>query len=606
MKPFGAPAAQLVFRPLNPFWLTNAPIRIAPMKRALLLTATLANPLVLPAFSQQFGPADMRQMSWQGDDLGDVGRGFAGDVDQDGFLDLVYQDGTSFGVCLNLANYDAKQPQMRSQAIEDLTLGVDGTPITVGQALQTWTYVPDLAGLSQFEPSPVEIGTSAWSDALRVIAVDFGGGTGLVGLDGDGSTVLFRADLGPSTQTQSIALPETLLDLVPYKGAAGVWKVLAISANQVYLIEPALGTYSNPTGFPLPMQDAVLATFQQTYGGPDRVVALLQLDSSPLQFLHVWDEVNGFEAAVPLGDAGAHAIATGDVDGDGEDDLLLSARNAPGGGLQPVQYLNQSTSAGTAPTFANSNRSFVDIGSTGPVPAEQMASCVLADFSNDGDLDLAIHCAADETVNLVHNTTVDHRSLRVSFAFEGDSSGDHTDSELYYNPNTDELDVLLDLENHFPGATGVELRLWRGYEMTDGSGQVWVMGSTELVMHPLGLGTQVLSFGPTTTSVNFLMNDLAALDPDSEVLLMDIVPVVQDSSEQILERGPLASYCIAFNNEAQQAIESLPGSNGQVQFKVEVELPTGRAPIGGVSNNDNPPPADDNVDLPPIPDPSGN
>ena len=107
-------------------------------------------------------------------------------------------------------------------------------------------------------------------------------------------------------------------------------------------------------------------------------------------------------------------------------------------------------------------------------------------------------------------------------------------------------------------------------------------------------------------SVNFLMNDLAALDPDSEVLLMDIVPVVQDSSEQILERGPLASYCIAFNNEAQQAIESLPGSNGQVQFKVGVELPTGRAPIGGVSNNDNPPPADDNVDLPPIPDPSGN
>lgn len=307
-----------------------------------------------------------------------------------------------------------------------------------------------------------------WSTAKRVLAGRANADLPIdaVGLAADGRTVLFVSDVaGASPTTTSFTLGYDVHDL-----CIAAWSpepaIVLLSTGGIHVrraggttvVEYVGGTFAS----------GAIAAFDQA-GLAHQRVALVYAVTGLGDFLGVVDK-DGPAQNSSLGSIGAYALANGDVDEDGLDDLVVLQRAQH----HALLFWNQGDSG--AP-FGSGD--LVDLGLGTQSAPGQTAAPVLADLTNDRDLDLLVHVDATDSLALFENTdtnganaapVLDAGSYSYSFiAGEG---------EVHF-------EVLPGITSHPFVPTGVAFSVWaqdgngtsaasvaQGYAALDGQGRV--------------------------------------------------------------------------------------------------------------------------------------
>jgi len=234
------------------------------------------------------------------------------------------------------------------------------------------------AGRPGFDTDAVVDATAASSRALVVYDLDGDGHLDLAGLTADGAG-LWVAVGGANGSfgapvVHALGAPATRLVALEWFGAAAF--VLVRGAG-VELVTPAglpldgfqfTGTVADVT----PLREAatsgeVLAVLTTLPGGANR--------------LHVLRPGASLEGPIELGAFDAVALTAGDVDGSGDDDLLVTAR---GDGYLRVYWHG----GPGGPTYTALGVTAHEVCVETLDPSGQRANAVAADFDRDGDIDL--------------------------------------------------------------------------------------------------------------------------------------------------------------------------------------------------------------------------
>ncbi len=356
--------------------------------------------------------------------------------------------------------------------------------------------------------SPVASGPE-WVDARRVVIQEPATGPGVdaLGVSSDGLKVLFISDvLGSATMGSDLRLSSEILDLASVQWSGGSRPETAVLTKQsLQVFSGGLMVDSHPVLF----DSGRILRFRQEGFSHDRVVLIGKNRSLPDSLLYVVDHL-GMEAPVSTGMDIVGSVM-GDVDGDGDDDLLLSTT-----GETVLRYLpnnsNGNPPAG-GPTFAAVPGATVDLGH-GSAPATQRSGDpLLEDLDGDGDLDLLLTLPEHGQYLLLPNqsrSVSDHQVIVEGSRYDHDPLLGVGDLEL-------DLGSPLDL---LPGATHLEVVTWRRADLASAVNPL----SVARTLHPFAGSwpwkVHESTFEPTmhTLAIYYFQLRLVTLDPTGRMV----------------------------------------------------------------------------------------
>ena len=160
--------------------------------------------------------------------------------------------------------------------------------------------------------------------------------------------------------------------------------------------------YNLPSQTSLPEDVGALVAFHQD-GVGERLAALIE-DGNGAK---LWILDDSGEQNYALSVLDPYALAVGDVDADGSDDLLVAHRDTTADG--PSLYINQEGSGNPFPTEVE-----LALGVPWTAPSSaQKAVPVIDDFTSDGDLDIAWYSEeeanmGEKILRVAENLSIDH------------------------------------------------------------------------------------------------------------------------------------------------------------------------------------------------------
>lgn len=349
---------------------------------------------VQPAFARQnpFAGAGSSTIPWPAETLaGEPGRAVAGDFTGDLRQDVVFLCEGEATLVYGPGYFSAFVPvagEVRDAARVDAGApgSADGLLVLDGSGLRLLTDYD--AG--SFTSSPVASGL-AWDGAGRVVVgdVDSDGYLDAVGVAADEHTILVTRDIqGFASAPTSFTLPHEVLDLV-----VAAWSpapaIVAMTTGGLYVRAwdgSPVAEHTGTSGY----EQAALVKFREIGLVYERTALVYTVAGS--DYLAVVDK-DGIDDFVPLGPIGAYALSAGDVDRDGLDDLVALHRY----NHLAILLRNQGVQGGFS-LFEG-----VDLGAGAQPASTQTAFPVLADLTNDSDLDLLVHVAAAGELRLIEN-----------------------------------------------------------------------------------------------------------------------------------------------------------------------------------------------------------
>lgn len=357
---------------------------------------------VQPAFARQdpFAGGGSSTIPWPAETIeGAPGRAVAGDFTGDLRQDVVFLCEGEATLVYGPGYFSAFVPlagEVRDAARVDASApgAADGLLVLDGSGLRLLTDY-DAGG---FTSTPVASG-SPWDCAGRVVVgdVESDGYPDAVGVGEDEQTILVtRNILGFASPPTSFTLPHEILDVVVTDWSPAP-AIVAMTTGGLYVRTwdgSPVATHAGTSGY----VQAALVKFREAGLAHERTALVYTIAGS--DYLAVVDK-DGIDDFVPLGPIGAYALTAGDVDRDGLDDLVVLHRY----NHMAILLRNQGAQGGFS-LFEG-----VDIGAGAQPASTQTAFPILADLTNDSDLDLFVHVAASGELRLIENGIADRRFL---------------------------------------------------------------------------------------------------------------------------------------------------------------------------------------------------
>ena len=242
-----------------------------------------------------------------------------------------------------------------------------------------------------FTEVPVSLG-APWDQAQRIVVGDVtaDGRADAVGVASDGVTILVREDAGAGgLPTSNFTVPFPVLDLLVLDWSPAPAIAILTTGGLVVRTWDGVSLADHIGGTFLAGR---LVSFHQD-GLPYERLATVYTAQGLGEFLSVVDR-NGSGSILPLGNIGTYALAAGDIDRNLSDDLVVLQRTTH----QALYFKNQNL-----PGNAFGAVEFVHFGPVGVGAGGQSADPILADFFNDGDLDLLVHVDLNEQLAILGN-----------------------------------------------------------------------------------------------------------------------------------------------------------------------------------------------------------
>ncbi|MEQ8765702.1 MAG: hypothetical protein RL885_17390 [Planctomycetota bacterium] len=376
----------------------------------------LAASLLVPASYAQspFDTSAVKWTSWPAEGLGSGGplsRLVTGDFNSDRHLDAVLVQGDAAGLLCSPEQYQ------QLVTIPGVTFDVDTVERTVpggadslvrvnGAGLERISFRYDAGWI--FEP----IAAGPWQGARRVISRrTTQGRTDIAGVTANGLDLIVTKNALEAPTTSVVwTAPGPIFDIawIDWQGD-GASEILVVHAGG---IDVRSDTGAEIFAQIAPLESGIACVFSQLGFAPERAAVLLKIQGLAGSLLQVFDG-NDVEPYWLLGNVGPTGITAGDIDGDQDDDLLVTwtfDRTAPY--LRNVSDGNPPD--GSTATFAFEPGGFLDLGiGVGPNP-EQSGEPALGDFDGDGDLDALVPVPAADQVGLYTGLKEDANEHRVS------------------------------------------------------------------------------------------------------------------------------------------------------------------------------------------------
>jgi len=561
-----------------------------------LLLGCLASALMLGSASAQslpLGPTQVTSLDWATGTWGggSVTRVLSGDFNHDLYRDLVLLDDGDLIQAFGPAVFEFFSPLNEGVAIVDAcvvpaatTGGFDGIVASDSSGWRTiWI---DYSGCTTNPPhgsscdhvSTTGHSNTTWKNARSLQTLKGSSGTPrVVAICENGDHLLQIKDpFGSFDASVVLTLPAEGLALASVNWDGTGLPEVAVLHKQgvsVYQLDFASSPYydevfSNSLTGLTPLQGGCLVGFRQDSSAQERLAVVVRPASGNAQ-LQVFDNIEDFEDRIDLAllidddphiIASPYALAAGDIDGDQADEIVVAHQD---GSLEgPVVYDNLCSGwAANCDTFDESGAWVADLNLT--TYSGQVANPVLADFTSDGDVDLAWFQQSQDDLLLAENLTVDRTTQHVNVILTQDAVG----------WDDQELTSVLSVKFQDPGTTAEFT-----FEPTHILVEQWYEGSDPLTLDPVGVQAKRIDWPLNSTQWNarktlFLWPDFVPLSG----YLHLTVRAAHFESGVLVAAGPVSIHSVVRGgDDAKAALEShlFPQSGTQV-----VGFPATKVPL---------------------------
>lgn len=459
-------------------------------------------------------------------------RAIAGNFSGDLLQDVVAMRGTRPRLLLNPSLYSTiiTLPRKANDIarLPSITPGVPDEIAGVGGwGLRSWLWDSEVG---QFVERAWA--SSAWqgSTVLRTADIDNTGDVDMVALNQNLVLMLLDPNQAPAEEGFPVTLAATSLELLDLDGD-DLFEIALFGDDgvEIYSLDGTLlqsFASSGPGGG--------IAVVRQE-GQPDRLAWFTSSGGSGEELRMIGQF--GIEAASALGNLDFVAVTSGDVDMDGDDDLLVSHKDSYD------LYVMINARDAQNPLI----RSFAAHGGLRTLPTYQPAGpatgnkawAIFVDLDNDQDLDVFYPIFSGDKIFLWHSFGIRHPRMvpvlgGVNYGFDPST-------------NTGQLRIsLLDAIDVPAAATHVELTLWRKANIASTTEDTTI----DRVEVPLSSGPfyQVLleftESAQVFDSIYFFTYRHVALDPQGNYLDVFPAKIMSFTTETLEEPGPIIDYLL--------------------------------------------------------------
>lgn len=395
----------------------------------------------------------------------------------------------------------------------------------------------DVAGAS-FAGATLDAG--AWADArlVRALEVDGDGLCDLVGIDGDGHSLLVLRAQGPALSFAPLASGTAGANVRDLCGAQ--WdqdpalEIVLLTDQGVEVLD-ADGTPRDVYSGVLP--GGAIARLRQNGMATDRIAWVTAYAPPAVQMLMTLAPGGAIHDSLDLGALDVFAAVGGDYDLDGDDDLLVSHHYSS----DLIWFENERSAAQpVAASFdtPNPNLTLLRVGPAGQATSNQ-ATLVSADLDGDGDLDVLYAAQTSGTLELLRGETTDEDARKPRIA-----AGT-------WHPATGLLDLQLQAPAAGQGsATHLQVTVWRR------AGLAQPYESAHVFHQKLSLSAgwpAALQIPLPETTAEF-----------ARIYAIELRLLVQDGAGKVVASRPTSVNELAGNDSNANALAAQPGYLGSL------------------------------------------
>lgn len=251
---------------------------------------------------------------------------------------------------------------------------------------------------------------SQWIGATNLHCVDLDqqNGADLVAIDANGKKLLRAVNMGPGIyiSESKITLSNFAETMIPVEWDGDERTEFALAHNQGLSILDGDGTSLREE---TSASGGLLCRFQDRTSSTDNL-AWMPTSSSPTKEVLIVLDPSGVEHPLTMNTIGTVAIRAGDLDQDGNDDLVLSGKVSH----NLAVFINQQKPQSASTTFSLGLEDFFLIGISKP-PSAPAPYCeappLISDLNGDKDLDIYFTVESQQEFVLISNNQVDETTL---------------------------------------------------------------------------------------------------------------------------------------------------------------------------------------------------
>ncbi|MEW6742031.1 MAG: VCBS repeat-containing protein [Planctomycetota bacterium] len=230
----------------------------------------------------------------------------------------------------------------------------------------------------------------------------------LVGVASDGqSVIVLLADDGSGEFAFDAGVDIRSLEVLDFDGD-GLDEVALLTDAGVEVRELDGSLLGSASGYGPGEARDLITTLRRVGADRDSLVWILRGEVDPEQWMYVADST-GYEGPLYLGTLNVTAVAAGDFDEDGDEDLLVTHQ----AGQDPLMLMNREEDplpGGATFSMAPEHLMLFPTESEAPV-SHNTFQASFADFDSDGDPDVAYAVHDEEKLVLFRGLRVDHEAL---------------------------------------------------------------------------------------------------------------------------------------------------------------------------------------------------